>query len=218
MARPQQTAKQMAQKRKELLDTAQALYEARGAEGMSFRAIASANGCSATKPYMYFDSKADLIDGLRVRAYEWMRDQLDQAATSSGDALEALREVATAYVRSGLERPRMYELMYSQDGAKPETSPALLEAKLAAIGVCRRCIVNLAAVPGVELTEDPDTAAHLFWVSAHGLVSLEHGGFLVVGRSIEQLLSAVIVNVFRGITQGDFELLPNISANVCDAM
>ena len=207
MPRPQLTAEQTHQTREGLLDVAQELYESKGAEGMSFRAIASAYGCSTTKPYLYFESKADLIDGLRIRAYEWMRDELEAAAMNAADPIEALRNVAAAYVRAGLARPRMYELMYSQSGAMPETAPELLEAKLAAIGVCKRVLGELAETAGIELRENPNSAAHVFWVSAHGLVSLEHGGFLVVGRSIDQVLSSVFASVFRGITGGDIGLL-----------
>lgn len=60
---------------------------------------------------------------------------------------------------------------------------------------------NTAADSGsVELTTDPDTAAHLFWVAAHGLVSLELGGFLVVGRTMDELLPALFSTMTTGMT------------------
>ena len=200
MPRTQLTTEQIARTRNALLDVAQKLYEASGIDGMSFRSIAAAHGCSATKPYLYFDSKADLVDGLRIRAYEWMHDVLVVAASGARDPFEALRNLAIAYVRAGLERPKMYELLYSQAGAMAETEPILLKAKLAAIGVCRQVIGEVAASTGVDVIDDPETAAHQFWVAAHGLVSLQHGGFLVVGRTIDQLLPTLFASMIRGVT------------------
>jgi len=186
-----------------LLDVAQRLYEVAGVDGMSFRSIASAYGCSTTMPYSYFDSKADLIDGLRVRAYEWIQGVLTVAASSAESPVEALREMAAAYVRAGVRRPRMYELLYSSDGAIDETDPVLAQAKLSALNVCRDVIAAAADSAGVELAADPDTTAHLFWVAAHGLVSLELGGFLVVGRTIDQLLPALFATMTTGMTVGN---------------
>lgn len=183
-----------------LLDTAQQIYENHGLDGMSFRSIASAYGCSTTMPYSYFDSKAALVDGLRIRAYQWIQGVLTLAASSADSPVAALQDMAGAYVRAGIERPRMYELLYSSSGAIEETEPVLAEAKLSALNVCRDVIAAAAESAGVQLAADPDTTAHLFWVAAHGLVSLELGGFLVVGRTIDQLLPALFASMTSGMT------------------
>ena len=145
---------------------------------------------------------------------------LDFNKDFQGEEISQLEVSSASEYRNNFRKPEKYLQEAVEIGARLEHLDEYVSAKIAVLQARLNVLetADLAAVPGVELTEDPDTAAHLFWVSAHGLVSLEHGGFLVVGRSIEQLLSAVIVNVFRGITQGDFELLPNISANVFDAM
>ncbi|MEM8621099.1 MAG: TetR/AcrR family transcriptional regulator [Actinomycetota bacterium] len=194
------TAREAATTREALLDVAQRLYEADGVEGMSFRSIASAYGCSSTMPYSYFDSKGDLIDRLRVRAYQWIQGVLAMAASSTEDPIEALQNLSAAYVRAGIERPRMYELLYVASGTADEAEPELVEAKLAALNVCRDVIAAAADSAGVELVADPDTTAHLFWVAAHGLVSLELGGFLVVGRTIDQLMPALFSTMSVGMT------------------
>lgn len=206
MARPALTAEQTAEVRERLLDAAQTLYERGGHEAMSLRAIAAAYGCSPTMPYSYFSSKADVVDGLRVRAYGWIHDVLSVASSGADDALTALEAMAAAYVRAGVERPRMYELLYSSDGAMDETEPVLLDAKVAALGVCEKVIREAAESGGVELASDSETAAHLFWTAAHGLVALEHGGFLVVGRRIDDLLPSLFATMVRGLTGDASEL------------
>jgi hypothetical protein len=81
--------------------------------------------------------------------------------------------------------------------------PLLVAAKIDAIGVCREVIEAAVASGAATLTVDAQTAAHLFWVAAHGLVSLEHGGFLVVGRTIDQILPALFGSVLRGVIESE---------------
>lgn len=200
MARPPSTQAQVARTRTALLDAAQALYETGGTNAMSFRAIASSAGCSHSKPYSYFTSKADLVDALRVRSYEMLFDRLSMAAALHVDPLESLRELAEAYVRFGVERPRMYGLLYSDEGDMDETAPALFDAKIAALGICRDVIAEAADAGSLDLADDPFTAAHVFWAGAHGLVQLHLGGFLVVGRSVDQLLPHLFATMIDGLS------------------
>lgn len=203
MVRPVSSQQQVAETRNAILDAAQRLHEAHGLGGTSYRAIAADLGCSHSMPYAYFPSKANLVDNLRLRAYEWMHGELTIAASSCQRPLDALRELATAYVSAGLRRPRMYELLYTDQGEIPEDDPVLVAAKLAAIGVCQDVIEAGVASGAATLTVDAQTAAHLFWVAAHGLVSLEHGGFLVVGRAIDQILPALFRSVVRGVIESE---------------
>ena len=201
MARPPSTAEEVAVTTAELLTAAQGLLEAGGIEAMSFRAIASVVGCSHSKIYSYFDSKADLIDALRVRSYEVLFDSLSAAASRHDDPIESLRAIAHAYVRVGLERPQLYAMLYSNEGQMSETAPPLLEAKVAAIGICRDLIEAAADAGALELAGDPLAAAHVFWAGAHGLVQLELGGFLVVGCTLDQLLPNLISVLIEGLSR-----------------
>ena len=205
MARPALTAVEVRQTREQLLDAAQELYEAAGLEAMSFRSIAKAAECSHSKPYSYFENKAALVDALRVRSYEWLRDLLVVASSEHENPLEALMGLAVAYVDAGRSRPRMYALLYAAEaGSVRETEPSLMRAKLDAIGVCESVIEAAAQAGFVTLRYDVATTAHLFWMAAHGLVSLDNGGFLVVGRTVEDL----IVPLFDSVRIGALEEAP----------
>jgi AcrR family transcriptional regulator len=200
VARPPSTAEEVAVTTAELLAAAQCLLESGGIEAMSFRAIASMAGCSHSKIYTYFDSKADLIDALRIRSYELLFERLSAAAAPHDDPIEALRAIADAYVRLGLERPQLYAMLYSNEGRMSETAPPLLDAKVAAIGICRDAIEAAAEAGALDLVGDPLTAAHLFWAGAHGLVQLELGGFLVVGCTLDELLPNLISALVDGLS------------------
>ncbi len=201
MARPKNSAEEVASIRESLLEAAQALFEGGGAEAMSFRAIASRAGCSHSKLYTYFDSKADLVDALRVRSYQLLLNTLSAAAATGRDPIESLRALAVAYVQLGLERPRLYRLLYSAEGQLGEAESPLYEAKVAALGICRDAIAAAADAGLIDLAIDPLTAAHVFWTGAHGLVELELGGFFVVGRSVEVLAPALVTALIDGLLQ-----------------
>jgi AcrR family transcriptional regulator len=183
-----------------LLAAAQRLLESGGIEAMSFRAIAATVGCSHSKIYSYFDSKADLVDALRIRSYELLFEELSSAAAPHDDPIDSLHAIAEAYVRLGLERPQMYGMLYSNEGKMSETAPPLLDAKLAAIGICRDLIAEAADAGALDLVGDPLAAAHLFWAGAHGLVQLELGGFLVVGCTLDDLLPNLISVLIEGLS------------------
>lgn len=195
MAKPEQVQSI----RNGLLDIAQELFEAGGLAAMSFRAISSRYGCSSMKAYSYFSSKADIVDALRIRAYHWLEAALTKAARSKADPLEALRSIAIAYVEGAQTRPRMYELLYTPYGEKDETHPELMAAKVSALGVCQKAIEAVANLPEYRLKFEPGKAAHLFWIAAHGLVSLQDGGFLVVGYVAEDILPALYDTTINGI-------------------
>ena len=200
MARPKNSAEEVASARELLLDAAQALFEDGGAEAMSFRAIANREGCSHSKLYSYFDSKADLIDALRLRAYGLLFDRLSRAAGTEEDPIASLQALAVAYIRLGLEQPRMYGLLYSSGGQMGESDSPLYEAKVAALGICRDVIAAAADAGLIDLAFDPLTAAHIFWTGAHGLVELELGGFLVVGRTVDQLSTDLVAVLIAGLS------------------
>ena len=202
MARPKNSAEEVASTRESLLEAAQVLFEEGGTEAMSFRAIAKSVGSSHSKLYSYFDSKADLVDALRLRTYELLFDRLSAAAVAEKDPIESLRALAEAYLRFGLERPRMYGLLYSREGQLGESDSPLYEAKVAALGVCRDAIVVAAEAGLIDLTVDPLTAAHIFWSGAHGLVELELGGFLVVGRTVDDLSAKIVTVLIDGLSSG----------------
>ena len=182
-----------------LLDVAQELFEVGGVETMSFRAIAKRYGCSSMKAYSYFESKADIIDALRIRAYDWLAHELNAAMQDALDPRDALKRITLAYLSSAIERPRMYELLFTHLGQKEENHPDLINAKVRALGVCQDAIVRMADESDLQLKFEPEKAAHLFWVAAHGVVSLHAGGFFVLSYGADEILPTLFDTTMSGI-------------------
>ena len=199
MARTAMKPEQAQSIRNGLLGVAQELFEAGGFEAMSFRAIAAEYGCSSMKAYSYFSSKADIIDALRIRAYQWLQTELETASRSTPNPAEALKRITFAYLDAARQRPRMYALLYTNYGEKSDSHPELFEAKVGALAVCRKAIEAVDRLPDYDLKFEPNKSAHLFWIAAHGLVSLQAGGFLVVGYDADDILPTLFETTLNGI-------------------
>lgn len=205
MPRPALTDDEVRIRREEILDAAEALFREQGLDAVSFRRIAAKDGCSQATPYRYFPSKAHVVLGLRTRAYDSLGGALVSAAENEPDPVERLRAIARAYVEFALEEPDTYSLLFDV-GPIAEDDSDLARAKREALGVCRDALKGAEASGDLKLRTDPLTAAHLFWAAAHGSVSLHLGGQFVVGRSLEEIMPALITTLTLGLTNsGDSE-------------
>ena len=211
MARTGYTAEERAAKREGILDAAMQVFETQGGiDAVSFRSVAAIMGCSYSAPYRYFSGKDELIIALRARAYRWMEQALVSAVDPGANARTQLESVAHAYIRAGMDRPTIYALMYFELAGSDlgERSLELKAAKRAALGVCLEVITAGQAAGTLPPQVDALTAAHMFWVGAHGLVSLHVGNQFVMGRSTRELIPSLIRWLSAGmehavVDQGD---------------
>ena len=82
-----------------------------------------------------------------------------------------------------------------------ETDPEFVAAKLATLSVAQRVIEAVVESTSLTLRADAFTTAHLFWVAAHGLVSLQKGGCLVVGRTLDELSPVLFTALSIGMVE-----------------
>lgn len=205
MARKGYSNKERQAKREEFLNAAERVFENDGGmAAVSFRSVAAVVGCSYSAPYRYFSSKQELLTALRARAFRWMEKSMRDGIGSNDAPKQQLETLARAYIEAGMRRPSMYALMFFEEDSKfARTSIELKAAKHDALHVCVEVIAAGQASGDLPATADPLTAAHLFWVGAHGLVSLEVGGQFVMGRSVQQLVPILIQWLETGLTYHD---------------
>lgn len=201
MARPPQSDDARAKKRDDILEAAMTVFEAEGLDGLSFRRLAAEMDLSYSAPYRYFADKDELVNALRARAFRWIEQAMLDAIAGIDDPETALEALAEAYIRSGIARPDRYALMFFKldDTDIARRSIELKAARHDALDVCTRAI---AAAQGAGLLSDRVdalTAAHLFWIGAHGLVSLQVAGQFVVGREVSVLVPALIRSLRAGL-------------------
>lgn len=206
MARKKDTDAVRNRKREEILDAAMEVFESEGGlAALSFRKLAAKLSLSYSAPYRYFDSKEELINALRARAYRWIEDVMREAIAGIADPEVQLETLAGAYIRAGILQPDRYALMFFKvdDPHQARSSLELRAAKHDALDVCTRVIAAGQACGQMPTTVDPLTASHLFWTTAHGLVSLQVAGQYEMGRSVNVLMPTVIRTLRMGMEYFD---------------
>lgn len=206
MARKKDSETVRRRKRDDILDAAMAVFEKEGGlEALSFRKLAAELSLSYSAPYRYFSSKEELVNALRARAYRWIEGVMLDAIEGIDSPEKQLETLAAAYIRAGIERPDRYALMFFNvdDPNGNRRSLELRAAKHDALDVCTRTIAAAQACGELPTTVDPLTASHLFWITAHGLVSLQVAGQFEMGRSVNALTPTLIHTLRMGMEHYD---------------
>lgn len=180
--------------RESLCDVATRLFAEKGYDGVTMRALAAELGCSPMTPYRYFENKDEIFAAVRRAGFDRFADALDEARSASADHLERMRTLCQRYVRFALEEPHAYRIMFELDPPGGAEAPNIDEAR--AWFVLRDSVAD--AIHHGKLSGDPDTLAHLYWSSIHGLVALHLAGKLVLGRDLETLVEAFMERELRG--------------------
>ncbi len=162
--------------RLKLLDRAGELIAADGPKALSLRKLAADAGTSTTAVYSLFGSKPDLVNALYTEGFR--RFGARMAGTPlTGDAVEDLVALGSAYRTSALADPHLYGIMFSRSvpGFEPnEDAEKLARETLKPL----ERIIRRAVADGVFLDAPPETIAVGCWALVHGLVSLELTGNL----------------------------------------
>ncbi|MFE3327680.1 TetR/AcrR family transcriptional regulator [Streptomyces sp. NPDC059176] len=169
--RPAKPAKSE-QTRTLILETALRLFQERGYDKTTMRAIAQEAGVSVGNAYYYFSSKEHLIQGFYDRIAE-------QHQTAVANILDGSEEDLTARIRGVLlgwldvaEPYHEFAAQFFKNAADPESplspfSPESEGPREAAISVHRRVLSGAAVKVDPELAE---TLPQLLWLQQMGLV------------------------------------------------
>lgn len=138
----------------EILDVAEALLEAEGAQALTMRRLAMEMGIRAPSLYKHVANKDAIEAGLQERALIAMATTLEPAGAE-------LIEITRLYRQWALAHPGLYELATRRPLRRDEIAPGV-EAAAAA---------QLVAAAGGE-----EHRARALWALAHGLIDLELAG------------------------------------------
>jgi AcrR family transcriptional regulator len=152
---------------REIVDTARAIIDAEGLDGLTMRRIAERLGIRAPSLYKHFPDKQALEAAIISAAFEEQGEVFEQAIAGSDDPLAAL---AAAYRAFALAQPHLYRLMTDQE----------LRRDLLAPGVEERAGRSIYRAAG----EDADRA-RAAWAFAHGMALLEISNRFPPGADID---------------------------------
>ncbi|MFA9476837.1 TetR/AcrR family transcriptional regulator [Phycisphaerales bacterium AB-hyl4] len=90
--------------RKQILDATEAVLDEAGYDGATIRRIARQLDCAVGSIYRYFRDKRELLSAVTQRRFQPVLEKVE--------AGESWQTTASAYVRTALEQPQQYRLMF----------------------------------------------------------------------------------------------------------
>ena len=149
-----------------------------GVGALSLRELARESGVSHAAVYRHYADREALLADLAADGFEELVRLHHEAiaATTDGPA-ERLKACGRAYVRFGLERPHLLQLMFSRDVGDWARHPALVEASSRLADLLHGLIRDGQAAGGLR-AGDPRELALSAWSTVHGLT------LLLVGRHV----------------------------------
>ena len=175
--------------RKNIVDVSRAIIEDEGLEHLTIRRIAETISRTQPAVYQHFAGKDEILAAVVVEGFVALVESLKRAAKGEKPSLTA---IASAYVRFGLERPRLYEVMFV---APPVIAFAVSETPMPA-QIAFQIFTTAVAESGLEPTQI-GTVTEVVWAALHGLVMLSITKRLRPGRALqrarlEQLTAAIV--------------------------
>jgi AcrR family transcriptional regulator len=157
-----------------LLDAAEELLDAGGAEAVTLREVGRRAGVSHNAPYKHFASKEALLAAVAARELMRMRDTLVGGLAADAPPEVALRAVFVGYARWALTHPRRFKLIF---GPWSSGSDELVRAAHEAMDQLQG-IVRAAQERGALPAGSPERLTALLQAVAHGAADLETAGHL----------------------------------------
>lgn len=115
----------------QILDAAAALLVAEGAGALTMERVARDAGLAKGTPYLYFASKAELIEALRTRQVRRMLERCEAATRDAATAAEAVDLFLTACFAATLADAELLRHLFHAGGT-PETEVAMTRDALLA--------------------------------------------------------------------------------------
>jgi AcrR family transcriptional regulator len=176
--------------RDDIIDVSRAIIEDEGVEQLTIRRIAETINRTQPAVYQHFSSKDAILEAVVTDGFTALAERLKRATRGGKTSLTA---IANAYVRFGLERPRLYNVMFVGP-------PAITFAAGAATPMPAHTAFNIMAAAVAESGVTPaqtEAVTEIVWASLHGLVTLSITRRLRRGRALQQtrldqLIAAIV--------------------------
>jgi AcrR family transcriptional regulator len=156
-----------------LVQQALRLVEREGPEGVSLREIARRTGVSHGAPLRHFDGLADLLSEVAARGFRMLSEAVEKSGASlapGAGALERLAAAARAYVKTAVEHPGLFALMFRPGELDFENEALERESRGSFLRLVE--IVRAAQDAGWQPERDTLLLAGAVWSSLHGLAAL----------------------------------------------
>ncbi len=161
-----------------LVEIAAELLSTEGPQALSTRRIAAEAGTSTMAVYTYYGGLAGLVREMVHEGFARLQRHLT-AVRETDDPVADMALLGRAYRLNALENAHLYGVMFggSSLGGFSLTEEDRDHGRYTLGGVVECAARCLAA--GRFSGASAEVVAHRMWVSTHGLVTLEQGGYLI---------------------------------------
>jgi len=150
-----------------------------GPEALTLRRIARRAGVSHSAPLRHFRSHADLLAAVAARGFALLSEAIDKSGAQlppGAGPVPRLAALARAYVRTAVDHPGLFALMF-RPGDLDVTNEAFLRESTAGFEHVVRH-VRAAQDAGWHAHRDTRVLAGATWAAVHGLATLWSQGAL----------------------------------------
>lgn len=178
------------------------LIESASEDAVSIRAVADAVGLTAPTIYRHFTDKSHLLFEVCAAHFDRMdREVVAPVVEREPDPVEALRQIAHAYVRFGLGDPEHYRIMFM--GHADHTPEQYDDEQILATGCFASVIevVSRATETGRirEVEGGPVMTAHVLWSGVHGIVATKVAKPNMPAPDPDALVEALVDALLNGL-------------------
>ena len=192
--------------REALLSAAEQLLTRGGLDAVSTRAVADRAGTTTRAVYSLFDSKAELLHQLAVRAFGTLVDLVESVPQTADPGLDLIN-AGMAFRSWALDHPNLFRLVFGlPDGLV--TDPAVAPAGQAAYRQLRQ-LVDRARNAGLLGNRPPGEVTAEWDALCEGLASVElGGGRLMPPHKAERMWRDSLTAFLHGLSQPDRQQPP----------
>lgn len=164
-----------------IADAALAILESEGAAAVSMRRVAQAVGITPMAIYHHFPNREALLNTITDREFEKLAGYI-QAAPQTGSAETRFINTALAYADYALDRPRVFEYVFSAARPGARRFPEDFRARRSpSLNLVADAITN-AMAKGFLKRDDVWEVAFATTAHTHGYITLYLGGRISLDR------------------------------------
>jgi AcrR family transcriptional regulator len=179
--------------REHIVDVSRTIIEDEGIEHLTIRRIAETIDRTQPAVYQHFAGKDEILTAVVLEGFLALVDRLQRAAKGEQPSLAA---IANAYVRFGLERPRLYELMFVEP---PVIAFAVADTPMPAHAAFQ-ILARAVSASGLQPAQ-VETVTEVMWAALHGLVMLSITKRLRPGQALHRSRLAHLTSAIAVITE-----------------
>jgi AcrR family transcriptional regulator len=182
-----------------LLDAAERIAEAEGAQALTVRRVAEAVGTTTRAVYTSFGSKEALVIALGRRAFDLLRDEIEALPATADPAADLVEAGVAVFRRFAVEHPALFEIGVLRMVPDPSLAVGYRDAADDALAGLTARVERLAAA-GLLGALAPRDAVRAFHAMCEGLAAMELRRSLSPVGDEERIWRVALGAVVRGFS------------------